>query len=368
MNPVRGCHPDRVIQTDIVIKPIKMKKLFTFAFCALLTFVFIFTSCSKKSDPVPLPTLKIGLVSDLGGFSDAGFNQALLYGFQAASRDFPISSEAKESKLQEDIASNIGYFVTKGFDLIITAGFNAAEATISAANANPGIDFVIIDYSMANPPVNLLCAVFDVDQASFQCGFLAAWWALKQTPADPVTGFVAGPEIPEIRQFAVSYSQGVTYFNTKYHRNVQTIGHYATSFSDSLQGTELADSLIGRNASVIFAFAGSTGNGALYKAKEAGKWAIGVDVDQFFTIPPVAPILLTSCMKALDVIIYNIIYSYYNYYYPGGTVIHGNLNNGGVGIAPFHYFDGMVPDSIKRALTDISAGIKNGTIDTGWPE
>jgi basic membrane protein A len=356
------------MQIHKLIKPSEMKKLYALEICAMLTLVFIFTSCSKKSDPVPLPTLKIGLVSDLGGFSDAGFNQALLYGFQAASRDFPISSEARESKFQEDIASNIGYFVTKGFDLIITAGFNAAEATINAANANPGIDFVIIDYSIANPPANLLCAVFDVDQASFQCGFLAAWWALKQSPADPVTGFVAGPEIPEIRQFAVSYSKGVTYFNTAYYKNVRTIGHYATSFSDSLQGVELADSLIGQNASVIFAFAGPTGNGALYKVKEAGKWAIGVDVDQFFTIPSVAPILLTSCMKALDVIIYNIIYSYYNYYYPGGTVIHGNLNNGGVGIAPFHYFDGMIPNSIKTALSDIATGIKSGTIYTGWPE
>ena len=336
--------------------------------CVLLILVFILSSCLKTSDPKPQPVLKIGLVGGLGGFSDAGFNQNILAGFQKVARDFPVICESYEPKTITDFPLGIQHFLTNGFDLIITAESDAAQATVNAANTNPGTDFVIIDYSMASPPPNLLCAVFDVDQASFPCGFLAAWWAYRQNYSNPVAGFVAGPEMPEIRQFSVSYSHGIDYFNDRYNKNVVVLGYYASSFSDTLQGAKLADSLFRQNASILFAFAGKTGNGALYKVKDAGKWAIGVDVDQFYSIPPVAPVLLTSCMKELDVMVYDILNKYYNHIFPGGSVIHGNLNNNGVGISPFHYYDTLIPDSIKTALAGISAGIRNGTIKTGWPE
>ena len=345
-----------------------MKKFVFLSAGIMAMLAFTLTSCLKTSDPVPQPTLKIGLVGGLGGFSDGGFNQSIFSGFQQAAKDFPISTSARESRTSADFASNISYFVANGFNLIITAGYDAAQATINAANANPKVNFVILDYSMSTPPANLLCAVFDVDQSSFPCGFLAAWWAFKKNPSNPVTGFVGGPEIPGIRQFSVSYIHGIEYFNTKYNKNVVSQGYYASSFTDSIQGARLADSLMAKNASVIFAFAGTTGNGTLYKVKDAGKVAIGVDVDQYISIPQVGPVLLTSCMKALNVMVYNVIYGYTNSVFAGGTVVHGKLSNGGVGIAPFHNYDAQIPDSIKSALVTIQTGIKEGTIKTGWPE
>ncbi len=351
-----------------ILKTIKMKKLSFVTASIFVMLVFVLFSCTKKSDPAPDPALKIGLVGGLGSFSDAGFNQNIYTGLQLATADFPIISEARESKTVSDISTSIDYFIAKGFNLIITAGFDAAQATVTAANANPGTDFLLVDYSVANPPSNLLCAVFDVDQSSFPCGFLAAYWAYRQKPSNPVAGYVAGPAIPAIRQFSVSYANGIKYFNTQYQKNVLSLGYNATSFTDTLQGARLADSLMNRNASVIFAFAGTTGNGALYKVKESGKWAIGVDVDQYISIPQVGPVLLTSCMKGLDVMVYDVIYDYYNLYFPGGTVIHGDLANGGVAIAPFHDYEALIPDSIKAAIVIIEGGIKNGQIKTGWPE
>jgi len=91
-------------------------------------------------------------------------------------------------------------------------------------------------------------------------------------------------------------------------------------------------------------------------------------VDQFISIPQVGTVLLTSCMKALNVMVYNVIYGYTNSVFAGGTVVHGKLSNSGVGIAPFHDYDAQIPDSIKTALVSIESGIKDGTIKTGWPE
>jgi basic membrane protein A len=347
--------------------PAAMKNNCNILVCILFVTVLLFPSC-KKTDNETQKIYKIGLVGGLGGFSDRGFNQNILSGFQQAVWELPVTGEVYECQSVADMTTGINYFLSKSFDMIITSGFDAADATLAAAKANPGTDFLLIDYSATDPPSNLLCAVFDVDQGSFPCGFLAAFWAYKQNISNPVAGFVAGPEIPGIRQFSVSYIQGIGYFNAKYGKTVQSRGYYASSFSDTLQGAELADSLMRQNATVIFAFAGKTGNGALYKAKEAGRWAIGVDVDQYISIPQVGPALLTSCMKGLDVMVYDIIDRYCNNNFPGGTIAHGTLENGGVGLAPFHDFDSSIPDSIKTALTAISTGIKNGTIDTGWPE
>ncbi len=345
-----------------------MKKFSFLLFCIALMLGLFLSSCLKTSGPTPQPVLRIGLVGGSGGFNDAGFNQSILTGFIHAANDFPMYCQARESKTASDIPVNIDYYLLNSFEMIMTAGYESSQAILEAAQAHPGTDFVILDYSATSPPANLLCATFDVDQSSFPCGFLAAWWAYNQNNMNPVTGFVGGPEIPEIRQFSVSFTNGVSYFNNLYHKNVSIVGCYASSFSDTLQGARLADSLLKLNASVIFTFAGKTGNGALYKVKEAGKWAIGVDVDQYYSIPQVGSILLTSCIKELGLMTYTILGNYYNNKFPGGTVIRGDLSNQGVGMAPFHYYGLLIPDSVKTAITAIETGIKNGTIKTGWPE
>jgi len=344
-----------------------MTKLTFQSICLILTLVFITAACKKTSDPAPAPILKIGLVGGIAGFSDSGFNQNILTGLQKAAIDFPILCQSYEVWPGTDFTAGINYFLYHDFDLIITTGFDASEATLAAVNAHPEKDFAIIDFEIPSPPSNLLCIKFNVDQASFPCGFLAAFWANKQNNVNPVAGYVAGPDIPEIHKFAVSYLHGIEYFNTVYKKNVASVGYYATSFSDTIQGARLADSLMKQNASVIFAFAGQTGVGTLYKIKEARKWAIGVDVDQFYSVPPISSVLLTSCMKRLDVVVYDVLNKYYHKDFAGGTTIYGNLNNDGVGLAPFHNYNILIPDSIKTALNAIETGIKNGTILTGWP-
>jgi len=214
------------------------------AFVSLvLIFGSLLTSCKKSTEDTPVAFLKIGLIGGPGGFNDAGFNQAIWTGCYNAGRDFYMNFQGRDGKTPEEVKSSLDYFVANGYNIIITAGYDESEATLSAAAANPGISFVILDYAASNPPANMLCILFDVDQASFPCGFLAAWWAFTHDYIDPAVGFVGGPAIPEIRQFSVSYAKGVDYFNSLFHKNVRTLGYYASSFGDTLEGARLADSL-----------------------------------------------------------------------------------------------------------------------------
>jgi basic membrane protein A len=45
----------------------------------------------------------------------------------------------------------------------------------------------------------------------------------------------------------------------------------------------------------------------------------------------------------------------------------GTLKNNGVGIAPFHQAESVVPAEIKAELEQIKADIIAGKINTGWP-
>lgn len=344
-----------------------IKKTHNYLYLILILSLSI-ASCSKDTESEPRSAIKVGLVGGMGGFIDAGFNQNILQGFQSAVIDFNLFAKVYQCDSIADYALGINNLIQEDYNLIVSTGYDAAEATIEAASSNPSISFIIIDYQIENPPANLQCIAFDVDQSSFPCGFLAAWWAEKQSPENPVAGYIGGPEIAEIRQFSSSYLAGINYYNETYNKNVAGIGCYADTFSDTLTGARMADSILGQGASVIFAFAGKTGNGVLHKVKQAGKWGIGVDVDQYFSIPEVGSVLLTSCMKNLDDVTYYAIGKYCTQSFNGGSVLHCNLLNNGVGMAPFHDFDPMIPDSIRMAISAIEDGIITGEINTGWTE
>jgi len=323
-------------------------------------------SCKKNDNTGPFYLFKVGIMADAAGFNDRGFNQSALAGVAQATAEIPIYYEALIGTTEADFQSIIDYFVLNQFDIIISAGYLPADMMVASSLLYPEAQFVLLDVLPEVQPANLTCAVFDVDQASFPCGFLAAYWAFVKDPGQPVAGYVGGPAIPNINQFSVSYMHGIDYFNNLYGLNVGVMGANTPDFNDTLQAAHLADSLMLDGADVLFAFAGKAGNGALYQVKSSGKWGIGVDVDQYLSIPEVGDILLTSCMKEMQQVVYDILMAFNNGTFVGGEVIHGDLANKGVGLAPFHDFESRIPDSISNEIMNIMTGIENGTIQTGW--
>jgi basic membrane protein A len=57
--------------------------------------------------------------------------------------------------------------------------------------------------------------------------------------------------------------------------------------------------MMDQGADVIFGCGGITGNGAIIAAADVGVYAIGVDTDQYLTVPEAAPRMLSSAMKLI---------------------------------------------------------------------
>lgn len=310
--------------------------------------------------------LCVGLVAGVGGIDDAGFNQGAWQGLQRARADLNVCVDFLESREPADYEENIAFFVQMGMDLIITVGFEQTEATALMAQRNPDLNFAILDVIFDPPIPNVQNVIFDVDEAAFLAGYLAAAWADLQDPNDPGVGYLAGMDIPPVMQFVVGYTAGLDYYNEQKNANVLLQGDVADTFTEPGVGLEMGNMLIDQGVDVLFAVAGPTGNGALAAARERGKWGIGVDLDQYVTLPRERGALITSVLKRTDNAVYAAVEAAVGGVFNGGETSVGTLANDGVGLAPFHDYENLIPGYLKEELAVIRQLIIDGAIDTGW--
>lgn len=314
-----------------------------------------------------LKNFKVGMVSDVGGIDDKSFNENTWKGLADAADEYGITAKFIESQAQADYEANITEFAEQGYDLIITVGFLLGDATAKMAEKYPDTKFAIVDFAYDPAIPNVQGIVFNTDEAAFGVGYVAAAMSDILDPAGPIVGHVSGMEIPPVTIFNYGYEAGIKYYNEKYGKNVGFLGVYVGDFEAPDEGKVQGNSLIDEGVDIICGVGGKTGNGGIAAAKERGKWGIGVDVDQYYTLPNEKDILVTSTMKKLDAAVLGVITEVLEGRFGGGGVYVGTLENGGVGMAPFHDFEDRVPDNIKEDLTAIRRSIINGAIDTGWP-
>ncbi|RLC67551.1 MAG: BMP family ABC transporter substrate-binding protein, partial [Chloroflexi bacterium] len=201
-----------------------------FVTMVMLLVVSLLTGCPKPATSTEAPTaapttapakkFRVGMVSDVGGIDDRSFNENTWKGVQDAIEKLGIEGKFLESQAQADYETNITEFAEQGYDLIITVGFLLGDATAKMAKQYPDTKFAIVDYAYDPPIPNVQGIIFNVDEAAFPVGYLAAAMADKVDPADPKVGYVAGMQIPPVEQFIVAYEAGVKYYNEKYGKNV----------------------------------------------------------------------------------------------------------------------------------------------------
>lgn len=299
--------------------------------------------------------VKIAMVTDFGGISDASFNQSAWEGLQRAEEELGIKATYKESAKEADYAPNLENLLDEGNDLIWGIGFNMSKDIYDAAKKNPDQKYAIIDFAYDNnpdydgTPENLVGVVFEANQGSFLVGYIAG----KMTETNKV-GFVGGVEGNVIDGFDYGFQAGVKYANP----DAEVIRQYAESFVDAAKGKAIAKSMYQDGADIVFHAAGGVGDGVIEAAKEEDKWAIGVDRDQSDLAPDN---VLTSAMKRVDVAMFDIAERLKNGEFPGGETIVYGLDDDGVGIAPTS--DKHVPEDILTEVEDLKQKIIDGEIE-----
>jgi basic membrane protein A len=322
-------------------------------------------------DPLALPAtnvhLKVGMVSDAASFEDGGFNWSCKQGLERARRELKVEAVFRESRSQEDFDTNLTALAESGCDLIIGVGSLMHAAMARVANQHPEVKFALVDSVFYPPLANVESLTFNVEEAAFPAGFLAAAWADFKDPKNARVGFVGGIKLEPVQQFVVPFQAGAEYYNRKFSKQVKVFGEYVGSFTNQARGKVVGAAMLAAGVDVIFGVGGQAGVGALQAAKEQGKWGIGVDVDQHATLPEFKDCLLTSCLKRMDNAVFDTVQSVLNGQFEAGGNRVGTLANGEVGLAPFYEFDKQIPEPVRKELEAIQQAIKGGKMATGWP-
>lgn len=313
----------------------------------------------------PSAMAKVCQVTDTGGIDDRSFNATAWKGVQDAMDELGVEGKYLESQQQTDYEKNINAFIEDGCDLIVTVGFLLGDATGASAEANPEQKFSIVDFAYDPAFDNVLGQVFNTQEAAFLAGYAAA--AVSQTGK---VGTFGGIQIPPVTVFMDGFALGVAYHNEQKGTNVEVLGWdpaaqtglFTGNFESTDDGRTMGLSLMDEGADIIMPVAGPVGLGTAAAAQERGNvYIVGVDNDWFFSASDYADIILTSVLKNMDVLTYDAIVSVIDGSFEGGVIV-GTLENGGVGLAPFHDLESMVPSDLMAELDEIKAGIIAGDI------
>ena len=302
--------------------------------------------------------LCVGLVTDVGEIDDKSFNQSAWEGVQQAESELGAFVKYVETKDAKDYATNIGLFADKKYDIIVTVGFALGTATAEAAAKYPDVDFIGVDQFQAEAITNVAGLLFAEDKAGFLAGALAA----MMTKSGTVAAVLGTDLVPPVVAFKEGYEGGARYINpdikliSTYHP-----GGLDVAFTDPEWGATTAKQALDQGADVIFGAGGKTGNGALIEvAGNPGMYCIGVDSDQWETVPEAHPCLISSAMKLITPGVFDLITLSKDGKLPAGNFA------GSVGLAPFHDFDDDIPADVKSKLEEIDKGLQDGSITTGY--
>jgi basic membrane protein A and related proteins len=335
-----------------------MKKIFA-VFALLLIVAMALPACAPAApDCKSEDVLCVGLVTDVGKIDDKSFNQSAWEGVKLA-EDLGATVQYIETTDSKDYDKNISTFADEGYDVIVTVGFGMGEATAAAAAKYPEVDFVGVDQFQGETIANVSGLSFPEDQAGFLVGALAAM--MSETGK---IGAVCGTDaVPPVWKFGEGYRAGAAYVdpavevNVVYHSDVG----FDKTFTDPEWGAATANSMMDKGVDTIFGCGGKTGNGAVTAAAQAGKYGIGVDSDQYFTLPEAAPRMLSSAMKMITPGVFDLIKLSNDGALPAGNYF------GKAGFAPYHDLDAQVPAEVKAKMEEINTALLDGSLQTNVP-
>jgi basic membrane protein A len=350
----------------------KRRKMKTKVF-GLLSFIVVlsmaFAGCAPAAAPAAADCSSkdvfcVGLVTDVGKVDDKSFNQSAYEGLKQAEKELSAQIKYVETTDSKDYGKNIATFADQKYDVIVTVGFALGEATVAAAKQYTDVKFIGVDQFQAEEVANLSGVIFDEDKSGYLAGVLAG----LMTKSNKVGGVFATDVVPPVWKFGEGYRAGIksvkpdAEINIVYHNDVGM----DKTFTDPEWGKTSTNSMIDKGVDVIFGAGGKTGNGALIAV--AGKstadkmvYAIGVDTDQYLTVPEAQKVLLSSAMKMIVPGVFDNIKAAKDGTFKGGNFV------GPVALAPFHDLDSAVSAEIKAKLEEVNKGLADGSIKTNVP-
>ena len=301
----------------------------------------------------PEKTIRVGLVTDIGGLHDRGFNQLSYAGLKQAQSKLGVDGRVLLSKQSAEYVPNLSTLAKRHYDLVIAVGFLMTDAVDAVAPRFPHTSFAIIDVdqtTLKHKPKNVRGLLFREQEGGYLIGYLAGLVA-KHQGGRQVVGVVGGIKIPPVDRFAAGYEAGAKAADP----GIKVLLDYSNDFVAQAKCKEIGLNQIAQGSQVVFAVAGGCGLGALDAAKEKGVWSLGGDADQSY----LGPEILSSELKKVDVSVYDTIRDVAAGRFKGGGNSLFTAANGGIGIGKI---SAKIPKSVVAREQAVVAKMHAGKI------
>jgi basic membrane protein A len=267
---------------------------------------------------------KVGLVTDIGGLNDHGFNHLAYMGLLAAEKGLGVQGTVLQSTSGADYLPNLTKLAQAGNNLVISVGFLMAQATATVAKQFPKVHFAIIDNDVTAPPkapANEEGLLFREQQAGYLVGYMSGLYAKAHNYS--TISSVGGQKIPPVDRYIAGYQAGAKAADP----SIKTLNGYSQDFVDQSKCKEIALNQIQQGSKVVFQVAGACGLGALSAAQSSGVQGIGVDADQGY----LGSYIMTSAEKRVNLAVYHAIQMLQHGQFAPSKNVYNDITNGGIG-------------------------------------
>jgi basic membrane protein A len=256
---------------------------------------------------VALAALAVAAVLPAAGSRAADPPDVVLVTYDCALRPFlcpPFAQAARRTGTRarivslderQDPADTMMTLARQGTDLVI-GDVEWEPEVLRAARRFPGTRFAVVDIALTDGspgtrPANVTYVEIRYGEAAYLAGWLAGRME-RLRPGPDAVGAVGAFPIPPVDDFIVPYRAGAL----RAAPRARVLTGYSRSFTDPTACATVAERQIAQGAGAVFDVAGGCGPGTLDAAREAGVWAVGVDLDR----SGLGPHVLTSVVKRHD--------------------------------------------------------------------
>ena len=257
------------------------------------------------------------------------------------------------------------------YDLIVTMGAECNAALIAAAKKYPEQKFFSCDLQgiegselETSPLANVYGLMFKSKDIGYLAGYVACQVTQSDMPnANPEkkVGVIVGIDVPGLNEYIGSFCQVCAEQGVEVY--IDYAGDFIPDFAPAV--AEKAAAMYADGVDVIWQVAGSAGSGVFTAAKEAGRYAFGVDCDQTRTVvdPEEAATIVTSFYADYAAAIDATFASVVDGTFVGGTYPLVGLAEGFIGYAHNDQFTAMAPASIQEAIVALYQQAQETPID-----
>ena len=209
-----------------------------------------------------------------GSIADGGWNAGAWEGLQRIRDELGAHISHVETRGPAEFEDGFRDYAASGYDLVFGHGFEYQEAAARVAGEYGETVFVTTSGNTVRP--NVAPMVFELEQATFLCGVLAARMSRTRR-----VGLVGGIELPSIASTFTAFGGGVAASDPAV--NVREV--YIGNFEDTAAAREAARALLEEDVDFLMHQANDAGRGVFQAVQEwnaAGgtAYAFGTNKDQ----------------------------------------------------------------------------------------